>query len=129
MRSRTTSRGHAETAVGDASRIRQILLNLLNNAVKFTEDGEVVISASTALGQPTRTPSCTTSTVRDTGIGIPPDRLGELFQSFTQVDTSTSRRYGGTGLGLAISRRLAELMGGSTWVESNGGRARGARST
>ncbi len=107
-----------ETAVGDASRIRQILLNLLNNAVKFTEAGEIVISA-TATAESPDTIAYHLS-VRDTGIGIPPDRIGQLFQSFTQVDASTSRRYGGTGLGLAISRRLAELMGGTAWAESTG---------
>jgi CheY-like chemotaxis protein/nitrogen-specific signal transduction histidine kinase/HPt (histidine-containing phosphotransfer) domain-containing protein len=111
--------GTPETAVGDASRIRQILLNLLNNAVKFTETGEIEISASV---EPSEQPDSLVYhlTVRDTGIGIPPDRLGELFQSFTQVDASTSRRYGGTGLGLAISRRLAELMDGTAWAESTG---------
>ncbi|HEY2802558.1 MAG TPA: GAF domain-containing protein, partial [Actinomycetota bacterium] len=111
--------GTPETAVGDASRIRQILLNLLNNAVKFTEAGEIVISAAS---EPTDDPSTIRYHlyVRDTGIGIPPDRVGRLFQSFSQVDASTSRRYGGTGLGLAITRRLAELMGGSAWVESTG---------
>jgi signal transduction histidine kinase/CheY-like chemotaxis protein/HPt (histidine-containing phosphotransfer) domain-containing protein len=112
--------GTPETAVGDASRIRQILLNLLNNAVKFTETGEVVISAS-ASEVPERPDAIEYHlAVRDTGIGIAPDLLGKLFQSFTQVDASTSRRYGGTGLGLAISRRLAELMGGTAWAESPG---------
>jgi GAF domain-containing protein/DNA-binding response OmpR family regulator len=112
--------GTPETAVGDASRIRQILLNLLNNAVKFTETGEVVISAS-ASEVPERPDAIEYHlAVRDTGIGIAPDLLGKLFQSFTQVDASTSRRYGGTGLGLAISRRLAELMGGTAWAESTG---------
>jgi GAF domain-containing protein/CheY-like chemotaxis protein/HPt (histidine-containing phosphotransfer) domain-containing protein len=111
--------GTPETAVGDASRIRQILLNLLNNAAKFTESGEIVVSAST---DPSDGPDTIAYhlTVRDTGIGIPPDRMGRLFQSFSQGDASTSRRYGGTGLGLAISRRLAELMGGTVWVESTG---------
>jgi signal transduction histidine kinase/CheY-like chemotaxis protein len=111
--------GTPETAVGDASRIRQILLNLLNNAVKFTDAGEIVISAITEASERPDT-VVYHLTVRDTGIGIPPDRLGKLFQSFTQVDASTSRRYGGTGLGLAISRRLAELMGGRAWAESAG---------
>ena len=114
-----------ETAVGDASRIRQILLNLLNNAVKFTDIGEIVISARSGASD---LPDSVVYhlTVRDTGIGIPPDRLGKLFQSFTQVDASTSRRYGGTGLGLAISRRLAELMGGTTWAESTGAPGEGS---
>jgi GAF domain-containing protein/CheY-like chemotaxis protein len=111
--------GTPETAVGDVSRIRQILLNLLNNAVKFTETGEIVVTASV---EPQERSDVTGYhlTVRDTGIGIPPDRADRLFQSFSQVDASTSRRYGGTGLGLAISRRLAELMGGTVWVESTG---------
>jgi GAF domain-containing protein/CheY-like chemotaxis protein/HPt (histidine-containing phosphotransfer) domain-containing protein len=111
--------GTPETAVGDASRIRQILLNLLNNAVKFTESGEVVVSVSADAAERPETIAYHLS-VRDTGIGIPPERAGRLFESFSQVDASTSRRFGGTGLGLAISRRLAELMDGSVWVESTG---------
>ena len=111
--------GTPETAVGDASRLRQILLNLLNNAVKFTEEGEVAVRASAS---PTAVPDQIGYhlIVRDTGIGIPPDRIHRLFESFSQADVSTSRRYGGTGLGLAISKRLAELMGGTMWVESAG---------
>ncbi|MDP9299638.1 MAG: GAF domain-containing protein, partial [Actinomycetota bacterium] len=111
--------GTPETAVGDASRLRQILLNLLNNAVKFTETGELVVSAAAAPAEGAGTVGYHL-TVRDTGIGIPPDRVDRLFESFSQVDASTSRRYGGTGLGLAISKRLAELMGGTIWVESAG---------
>jgi GAF domain-containing protein/CheY-like chemotaxis protein len=111
--------GTPETAVGDASRIRQILLNLLNNAVKFTESGEIVVSATTVPAEPPGTIGYHL-TVRDTGIGIVPDRMDRLFESFSQGDASTSRRYGGTGLGLAISRRLAELMDGTVWVESTG---------
>jgi signal transduction histidine kinase/CheY-like chemotaxis protein/HPt (histidine-containing phosphotransfer) domain-containing protein len=111
--------GTPETAVGDASRLRQILLNLLNNAVKFTDGGEIAVNVGT-----TDVPSADRIgfhvTIRDTGIGIPPDRIDRLFQSFTQVDASTSRRFGGTGLGLAISRRLAELMGGTVTAESGG---------
>jgi signal transduction histidine kinase len=108
-----------ETAVGDVSRLRQILLNLLNNAVKFTEAGEIVVGVAT---DPTDRPDVIAYhlTVRDTGIGIPPGRVDRLFESFSQVDATTSRRYGGTGLGLAISKRLAELMGGTIWVESDG---------
>ncbi|MFL5799620.1 MAG: GAF domain-containing protein [Actinomycetota bacterium] len=111
--------GTPETAVGDASRLRQILLNLLNNAVKFTETGEIVVTAG---AEPAERPGTVGYhlTVRDTGIGIPPERAGRLFQSFSQGDASTSRRYGGTGLGLVISRRLAELMGGTVWVSSAG---------
>ena len=111
--------GTPEVAVGDVSRLRQILLNLLNNAVKFTEQGEVAVSvASGSAASPGKI--AFEVTVRDTGIGIPADRIDRLFRSFSQADVSTSRRYGGTGLGLAISRRLAELMNGSVWVESTG---------
>ncbi|MGZ8636391.1 MAG: GAF domain-containing protein [Actinomycetota bacterium] len=111
--------GTPETAVGDGSRLRQILLNLLNNAVKFTDEGEIAVTLS---GGAEGTPGTISYhvAVRDTGIGIPPDRIDGLFESFTQADASTSRRYGGTGLGLAISRRLAELMGGSVTAESQG---------
>ncbi len=104
--------------VGDAGRLRQILLNLLSNAVKFTDHGEVVLRVDSAVLPDGRYE--VTITVRDTGIGIPPDRMDRLFQSFSQVDASVSRRYGGTGLGLAISRRLAELMDGSLTAESTG---------
>ncbi|MGZ8695384.1 MAG: response regulator, partial [Gaiellaceae bacterium] len=105
-----------EALVGDAARLRQILLNLLNNAVKFTESGEIVLTvdAEPLDGAHHRVHF----SVRDTGIGIPGDRLETLFESFTQVDASTTRRYGGTGLGLAISRRLAEAMGGEIWADS-----------
>ncbi|MDP9298703.1 MAG: GAF domain-containing protein, partial [Actinomycetota bacterium] len=89
--------GTPETAIGDASRIRQILLNLLNNAVKFTETGEIVVSAAATPSERPGTVAYNLS-VRDTGIGIPPDRIDRLFESFTQADASTSRRYGGTGL-------------------------------
>ncbi len=101
---------------GDVTRLRQILVNLLNNGVKFTNDGEVVvqvISEQVASGEYELHFS-----VRDTGIGIRVDQIDRLFQSFSQVDASTTRRYGGTGLGLAISKRLSELMGGTMWVES-----------
>src|SRR6266508_4075529 len=107
------------TLVGDVTRVRQILVNLLSNAVKFTEVGEVVV---TVAAQP-----CVDQrhalyvAVRDTGIGIPTDRMDRLFRAFSQADTSTTRHYGGTGLGLAISKRLCELMGGRMWVESVAG--------
>ena len=101
---------------GDVARVRQILVNLLSNAVKFTSEGEVVIHAeSRPLGSERHELHVT---VQDTGIGIPSDRMDRLFQSFSQIDASTTREYGGTGLGLAISRRLAELMGGRMWAES-----------
>jgi signal transduction histidine kinase/CheY-like chemotaxis protein/HPt (histidine-containing phosphotransfer) domain-containing protein len=106
-------------AVGDGSRLRQILLNLLNNAVKFTDEGEIVLSLG-IVGSPRLDVHRFYVTVRDTGIGIPPDRIDRLFRSFSQADVSTSRRFGGTGLGLAISKRLAELMGGTIWAGSTG---------
>ena len=122
--------------LGDATRVRQILVNLLSNAVKFTERGEVVVgvaSRQVASGQvPRHTQYASTDNapdvcelhfvVKDTGIGIPLDRMDRLFRSFSQVDASTTRRYGGTGLGLAISKRLSELMGGTMWVKSEVGR-------
>ncbi len=111
--------GLSPAFMGDVTRLRQILVNLLNNAVKFTEAGEIVLSVS---GQPVAEDNYLLEfSVRDTGIGIPPDKLDRLFRSFSQVDASTTRRYGGTGLGLAISRRLSELMGGTMWVESQPG--------
>ena len=126
---------------GDEARLRQILLNLLSNAAKFTEEGEVVVSLTAQelevgswklegrdtpnLQPPISNLQSPTSSlyelhfaVRDTGIGIPPDRIDRLFRSFSQVDSSITRKYGGTGLGLAISKRLCEMMGGSMWVES-----------
>jgi CheY-like chemotaxis protein len=107
--------------VGDVARLRQILLNLLNNAVKFTEQGEVVVTldAERVAGDGDR--HRLHFAVRDTGIGIPEDRMDRLFESFSQVDPSTTRRYGGTGLGLAISRRLTELMDGTMSAESKVG--------
>ncbi len=114
--------GTPPAIVGDATRLRQILINLLNNAVKFTDEGEVVLSVRAEEGwrKDDRQPSSLVLhfSVRDTGIGIPEDRLDRLFQAFSQVDASTSRKYGGTGLGLAISKRLAEVMGGTMWAES-----------
>jgi len=115
-----------EAIVGDITRLRQILVNLLSNAVKFTEQGEVVLSVSGERVS-NRAPGATHGThllhfaVRDSGIGIPPERMDRLFQSFSQVDASTTRRYGGTGLGLAISKRLSEMMGGTMWAESTQG--------
>ncbi|AFY36740.1 multi-sensor hybrid histidine kinase [[Leptolyngbya] sp. PCC 7376] len=111
----------APWVMGDVTRLRQILVNLLGNAVKFTEKGEVVVfvQANTCeLG--TRRSQRLTFAVLDTGIGIPPERMDRLFQSFSQVDASTTRQYGGTGLGLVISQRLTTAMGGKMWVESNG---------
>ncbi len=112
--------------VGDVGRVRQILVNLIGNAVKFTETGEVVVAV--AAGPLIDAPGAGAArrelrvSVRDTGIGIPADRVERLFESFTQADASTTRRYGGTGLGLAISKRLVELLGGRIWVETEVGK-------
>jgi PAS domain S-box-containing protein len=108
------------TLVGDPTRLRQILVNLLGNAIKFTERGEVVLSVckeGESLGR-----VILHFSVQDTGIGIPKDRQQLIFEAFTQADSSTTRRYGGTGLGLSITSRLVELMGGHVWVESELGR-------
>jgi signal transduction histidine kinase/CheY-like chemotaxis protein/HPt (histidine-containing phosphotransfer) domain-containing protein len=110
--------------VGDENRLRQILLNLLSNSFKFTEAGEVALTvvAKKTTGDFYKVHF----SVRDTGVGIPVDRMDRLFQSFSQADSSISRKYGGTGLGLAISKRLSELMGGEMWAESEGVPGRGS---
>ena len=105
-----------ERLVGDAIRTRQILVNLLNNAVKFTDRGSIRVTLATRDLEDSLVEAH--FTVTDTGIGIPTEHLGELFKPFSQVDPSMTRRHGGTGLGLAICRRLCELMGGRIWVES-----------
>src|SRR5262245_37800885 len=139
-----------DALVGDPGRLRQILVNLVGNAIKFTEHGEVVVrvsredepatvgcveSSTTHQGlsgarcvvedstHPTPADSSVLLhfSVQDTGIGIPRQKLGLLFQAFSQVDSSTTRKYGGTGLGLAISAQLVKLMGGRVWVESEPG--------
>ncbi len=118
---------------GDVTRLRQVLVNLVGNALKFTAHGEVEITVAPALGpHPSFKDAFAPDggergdfiqvSVRDSGIGIPPDKQDRLFKSFSQVDSSTTRQYGGTGLGLAISRRLVELMGGMIWVESEAGK-------
>jgi PAS domain S-box-containing protein len=102
--------------IGDPTRLRQVLLNLLGNAIKFTQSGEVSLRVA-----PDANPSVPTAlrfTVSDTGIGIPAEKLGRVFERFTQADSSTTRRFGGSGLGLTISKRLVELMGGRIWAES-----------
>jgi two-component system, sensor histidine kinase and response regulator len=118
-----------EVVAGDPGRLRQVLLNLTGNAIKFTERGEVVVSVEVVSGE--RPPDITHHSpltthlhfsVRDTGIGISPDKQRAVFDPFVQADSSTTRKYGGTGLGLAISRRLVELMGGRLWLESEPGK-------
>jgi len=110
--------GLLTNVVGDVTRVRQILVNLLSNSIKFTEKGEVEVSVSGQLRD--HYIYQLHFSVRDTGIGIPVDRQDKVFQSFTQVDASTTRKFGGTGLGLTISKKLSELMGGAMWVESAG---------
>lgn len=105
--------------VGDPGRLRQIVINLVGNAVKFTEQGEIVVEVS--VEEATSAGTRLHFQVRDTGIGIPADKHACIFESFRQADNSTTRRYGGTGLGLAISAQLVELMGGRIWVESEPG--------
>jgi len=105
--------------VGDPTRLRQVLLNLLGNAIKFTESGEV--SLQVAPDADSSVPTALLFTVSDTGIGIAGEKLGQVFERFTQADSSTTRRFGGSGLGLTISKRLVELMGGRIWVESEVG--------
>jgi PAS domain S-box-containing protein len=106
-----------EFIIGDPTRLRQILGNLLHNAVKFTESGEIKLSVSASELSGTGTHQIHFA-VQDTGIGISPDQMDLLFQPFSQVDATVTRKYGGTGLGLAISKKLVELMGGNIWVES-----------
>jgi PAS domain S-box-containing protein len=102
--------------VGDPTRLRQVLLNLLGNAIKFTESGEVALRVTAAAAA--AAPGTLRFTISDTGIGIANEKLGDVFERFTQADSSTTRRYGGSGLGLTISKRLVELMGGRISVES-----------
>lgn len=124
-----------ETIRGDAVRLRQILINLLNNAIKFTERGEISLTvksqvttfhprtngkASWALGHGRKAIFEISFDVRDTGVGIPSDRIEQLFEPFTQLDSSTTRKFGGTGLGLKIVKQLVEMMGGEVEVESEG---------
>jgi CheY-like chemotaxis protein/nitrogen-specific signal transduction histidine kinase len=106
---------------GDPHRLMQIFINLLDNAIKFTEHGEIVLGVEIIGGRQDSEGNESVElrfSVRDTGIGIPSDKIGMIFDKFTQADSSTTRKYGGTGLGLAISKKLVELMGGKIWVES-----------
>jgi signal transduction histidine kinase/CheY-like chemotaxis protein/ligand-binding sensor domain-containing protein len=110
--------------MGDPGRIQQILVNLLGNAIKFTEKGEVVVSlerGAVIQGSDGRKFQPVELSVKDTGIGIPKEKLDHIFESFTQADSTTTRKYGGTGLGLTIARNLAEMMDGSLWVQSKPG--------
>jgi CheY-like chemotaxis protein len=106
--------------VGDPTRLRQVLLNLVGNAIKFTESGEVTLRV--APDTDASLPGALRFTISDTGIGIPGEKLGAVFERFTQADSSTTRKHGGSGLGLTISKRLVELMGGRIWVESGVGK-------
>ena len=112
--------GVPDHLVGDPRRLRQVVINLVGNAVKFTEEGEVEVGIAVEEALPDAV--CLRLWVRDTGIGIAPEKQARIFDSFSQVDSSTSRRFGGSGLGLAISQQLVELMGGRIWVESEEGK-------
>ena len=105
-----------DALIGDPSRLRQILLNLLGNSLKFTESGEINLTVQRVSGDNTVT--SLQFSVQDTGIGIPAEKQARIFEAFTQADGSTTRRFGGTGLGLTISRQLVQMMGGRIWVES-----------
>jgi PAS domain S-box-containing protein len=114
-----TNREVPRFLVGDPLRLGQVLINLANNAVKFTDSGEIVVSSELLEQNEDRV--TLKFSVRDTGIGLTEEQAGKLFQSFSQADTSTTRKYGGTGLGLAISKKLVNMMGGEIWVESECG--------
>jgi|GEM_PF-4847014 len=112
--------------LGDSTRVHQVIINLINNAIKFTEDGEVLLSVKSQLLDEKSDTYEVHFSVSDTGIGIRSDQVDQLFTSFSQLDSSNSRKYGGTGLGLAICKELCELMGGTIWVESEGVKGNGS---
>ena len=116
----STASGVPISLIGDPHRLRQVIVNLVGNAIKFTERGEVAVKVMRDNGA--NQPGTLRFAVSDTGIGIPSEKLGDVFEPFTQADGSTTRLYGGTGLGLAISKRFIELMGGKIWVESSLGK-------
>src|SRR5262249_15207524 len=112
-----------DALVGDVGRLRQVVINLVNNALKFTSSGEIVLEVTQA--GPDSEPTLERElhfAVRDTGIGIPAEKLQLIFEPFAQADGSTTRKHGGTGLGLTISARLVRIMNGKIWVESEPGR-------
>jgi signal transduction histidine kinase len=104
----------------DRTRLRQVMINLVNNSIKFTDQGKIALKVSPMDG------ARVLISVKDTGMGIPPENLESVFQEFTQVDSSTTRKTGGTGLGLPISRRLVEMHGGRLWAESTGNSGEGS---
>src|SRR6266536_4619089 len=111
-----------DAMIGDAGRLRQVLLNRVGNAIKFTERGEIVVLVENAAEPAPEGEVLLRFAVTDTGIGIPPEKKAKIFQAFEQEDTSTTRKYGGTGLGLTIAARLVALMGGQISVDSAPGR-------
>jgi two-component system, sensor histidine kinase and response regulator len=110
-----------ETLLGDPGRVRQILINLVGNAIKFTERGEIDVQVACKMSDAPDRPVAVHFAVRDTGVGIPRDKQGQIFEAFSQADGSMTRKYGGTGLGLTICKRLVELMDGQIWLESEPG--------
>jgi signal transduction histidine kinase len=104
----------------DRTRLRQVMINLVNNSIKFTDQGKIALNVAPMDG------ARVLISVKDTGMGVPPENLESIFQEFTQVDSSTTRKTGGTGLGLPISRRLVEMHGGRLWAESTGNSGEGS---